>query len=307
MGEGEGRGLRRQGGARRAPREPSPSPVLCTLTIDDHTSRERREALPARPRADPDAGRRAAHRRERPPLVRHERGRRPVARQAHADVVPAAGAGRGRDEAGRRVHAASATRSRSTIVGSTPLFDPENDADPLVKILVCVKRVPITGGRIVLTDDAQEIETQHLGFTISPARGVRGRGGGADRRGGRRRGRRARRSDRPRRRSSCATAWRSAPTAGILIKTDGQEWDRAGDRGGDRRRGARRGAVRPDPVRQRVGGLRQLPGRDPRCVRARPAGRHGAEEDRRRRRTRPLRARRQAARATSTKRRFPPS
>jgi electron transfer flavoprotein beta subunit len=37
-----------------------------------------------------------------------------------------------------------------------------------VKILVCVKRVPLTGGRIVLTDDAQAIETRHLGFTISP-------------------------------------------------------------------------------------------------------------------------------------------
>jgi electron transfer flavoprotein beta subunit len=37
-----------------------------------------------------------------------------------------------------------------------------------VNILVCVKRVPITGGRIVLTDDAQAIETRHLGFTISP-------------------------------------------------------------------------------------------------------------------------------------------
>jgi electron transfer flavoprotein beta subunit len=34
--------------------------------------------------------------------------------------------------------------------------------------LVCVKRVPITGGRIVLTEDAQEIDTRHLGFTISP-------------------------------------------------------------------------------------------------------------------------------------------
>jgi electron transfer flavoprotein beta subunit len=37
-----------------------------------------------------------------------------------------------------------------------------------VKILVCVKRVPMTGGRIVLTDDAQAIDTRHLGFTISP-------------------------------------------------------------------------------------------------------------------------------------------
>jgi len=37
-----------------------------------------------------------------------------------------------------------------------------------VKILVCVKRVPITGGKIVLTDDEQEIRTLHLGFAISP-------------------------------------------------------------------------------------------------------------------------------------------
>jgi electron transfer flavoprotein beta subunit len=31
-----------------------------------------------------------------------------------------------------------------------------------------VKRVPLTGGRIVLTPDEQAIETRHLGFTISP-------------------------------------------------------------------------------------------------------------------------------------------
>jgi electron transfer flavoprotein beta subunit len=37
-----------------------------------------------------------------------------------------------------------------------------------VKIVVCVKRVPISGGRMVLTADAQAIETKHLGFTISP-------------------------------------------------------------------------------------------------------------------------------------------
>jgi electron transfer flavoprotein beta subunit len=37
-----------------------------------------------------------------------------------------------------------------------------------VRILVCVKRVPLTGGRMVLTADEQAIETRHLGFTISP-------------------------------------------------------------------------------------------------------------------------------------------
>jgi electron transfer flavoprotein beta subunit len=37
-----------------------------------------------------------------------------------------------------------------------------------MRILVCVKRVPLTGGRMVLTEDAQSLETRHLGFTISP-------------------------------------------------------------------------------------------------------------------------------------------
>jgi electron transfer flavoprotein beta subunit len=37
-----------------------------------------------------------------------------------------------------------------------------------MRILVAVKRVPITGGKMVLTDDAQALETKHLGFTISP-------------------------------------------------------------------------------------------------------------------------------------------
>jgi electron transfer flavoprotein beta subunit len=37
-----------------------------------------------------------------------------------------------------------------------------------VNILCCVKRVPMTGGRIVLSADEQAIETRHLGFTISP-------------------------------------------------------------------------------------------------------------------------------------------
>ena len=37
-----------------------------------------------------------------------------------------------------------------------------------MRVLVCLKRVPMTGGKIVLTDDGQAIETRHLGFTISP-------------------------------------------------------------------------------------------------------------------------------------------
>jgi electron transfer flavoprotein beta subunit len=37
-----------------------------------------------------------------------------------------------------------------------------------MNVLVCVKRVPLTGGKIVLTDDQRAIETRHLGFTVSP-------------------------------------------------------------------------------------------------------------------------------------------
>lgn len=37
-----------------------------------------------------------------------------------------------------------------------------------MRIAVCIKRVPITGGRIALTDDGRAIDTRHLGFTMSP-------------------------------------------------------------------------------------------------------------------------------------------
>ena len=37
-----------------------------------------------------------------------------------------------------------------------------------MNVLVCVKRVPLTGGKMVLTADERAIETRHLGFTISP-------------------------------------------------------------------------------------------------------------------------------------------
>ena len=37
-----------------------------------------------------------------------------------------------------------------------------------MNILVCIKRVPATGSKIVLTADSQDIDTRYLGFTISP-------------------------------------------------------------------------------------------------------------------------------------------
>src|SRR5437763_12920213 len=37
-----------------------------------------------------------------------------------------------------------------------------------MRVAACIKRVPITGGQILLTDDSRAINTQHLGFTMSP-------------------------------------------------------------------------------------------------------------------------------------------
>jgi len=37
-----------------------------------------------------------------------------------------------------------------------------------MNILVCIKRVPATGGKMTLTADGQDIDTRHLGWTISP-------------------------------------------------------------------------------------------------------------------------------------------
>ncbi len=38
----------------------------------------------------------------------------------------------------------------------------------MINSLVCIKRVPATGGRIPLTADGQEIDTRYLGFAVSP-------------------------------------------------------------------------------------------------------------------------------------------
>ena len=40
-----------------------------------------------------------------------------------------------------------------------------------MRILACVKRVPATGGRIVLGDDGRTIDTRFLGFVVSPHEG----------------------------------------------------------------------------------------------------------------------------------------
>ena len=161
-----------------------------------------------------------------------------------------------------------------------------------MRILCLVKRVPITGGKMVLTADEQAIETKHLGFTISPheecgveeaVRIVEAQGGevvvltlGPPEAEEQLRECMALGADRAIHLVS-AEEWDAQATAAALVDAIRM-----------RRRG--RGAVRPDRLRQRVGGRRQLPGRDPRRLRARPAGRHRSEGTDGRRRPRALRA-----------------
>ena len=125
VGQGQDARLRRQGRARHAPRVRAGRGALHADRRRPHVG-GRHEALHARPRAGALEGRRAARRCARPPLVRDERRRRPVDRQAHP--------------------ALATCRRRTRIVGeellveylgeqypvtvatndSTPVFDPDN-------------------------------------------------------------------------------------------------------------------------------------------------------------------------------------
>jgi electron transfer flavoprotein beta subunit len=93
-----------------------------------------------------------------------------------------------------------------------------------VRILVCVKRVPVTGGRMVLTEDEQAIETRHLGFTISPheecaveeaVRLVEANGGETV----------VLTLGPPEAEEQLRDAMAIGADRGILLKTDGSEWD----------------------------------------------------------------------------------
>ena len=107
-------------------REEAPAAVLCTLTVDDHTSSSGRQALHARARAGARARREAARRREGAALVRHLGRRRAVDRQAHPHELPAARASRTVGEQLQVEFLGEQYPVTVDVVGSTPIFDPEN-------------------------------------------------------------------------------------------------------------------------------------------------------------------------------------
>ena len=173
-------------------------------------------------------------------------------------------------------------RRRDAAVRPGERADPR--VSPAVNVLVCVKRVPVTGGRIVLTGDGRAIDARFLGFTISPheecgveeaVRIVEAHGGSsavltlgpdaADGAAPRRAGGGHRAGDPARDRR-------------------GRGVGRGRDRRRDRRRGARPGggrrAVRPHPLRHRGGRHRRLPGRHPGRHGPRPADRQRGQADR---------------------------
>ena len=254
-----------------------PVTILCTLTVDDHTSADgsarymlgREPVLTAD--GDPITDKRG-HRSyvtsagSAPSLGTHllmtylppeyaVEGTRLVG-GVHGRAVPVHG------RPGRR-HAAVRPRQR-----------PDQGVAGM-EVLVCVKRVPGASGRVTLTDDGRAVDARHVGWTVSPheesavecaVQAVEAQGGSATV-------------------LSVGTEdsleqMRDALAMGVGCGGAGRgRRRRLGSvrrRGRDRRRRdrapRRRAAVRPAPVRQRGRRHRGLPGRDPGGVPARAPG-----------------------------------
>ncbi len=266
-------------------RDEEPAAILCTLTVDDHTSSTGVARYPL--------GREPVLSRAGEPLV-DAKGRR--------SYVTSAGAG---PSVGKYLlmaylppeqavdgHRAPRRLLRRPLPGlgrrrrRDPGLRPRERAHPLVNVLVCVKRVPLTGGKIVLTDDAQAIATQHLGFTISPheecgveeaVRLVEANGGESV----------VLTLGPPEAEEQLRDAMALGVDRAIHLVTDEEEWDAqataAAIVGSDRGRAGGGRRVRPGLLRQRVGGRGRLPGRHPRRARARPPRRDRPQGSRRRR------------------------
>jgi electron transfer flavoprotein beta subunit len=93
-----------------------------------------------------------------------------------------------------------------------------------MRVLVCVKRVPLTGGKMVLTADEQALETRHLGFTISPHEecGVEEAVRLVERHGGEVT---VLTLGPPEAEEQIRDCLAIGANSGILLETDGEEWD----------------------------------------------------------------------------------
>ena len=162
-----------------AQREAAPQTVLCTLTVDDHTSASgvKRYMLGGEPILTRDGGTLTDGHGHHPYVT--TAGSAPsLGKHVLMAYLP--------PDAGRRSATQLAVSYMEELypvtvgsVDATPLFDPDQRADAadgsMTDVLVCVKRVPDSSGEVVLTDDAQAVDGRYAGFTISAARGVRRR------------------------------------------------------------------------------------------------------------------------------------
>ena len=148
--------------------------MLCTLTVDDHTvgsSGQLRYMLGGEPVLD--RGRLSRWwTDERGPsryVTSAARGRPPASTCSWPTCPPRMPARAARLFVEYLAEQLSGHGRRRPV--STPLFDPENDADPeltAMEVLVCVKRVPMVGGRIVLTERRAGRGHPDVGFAMSP-------------------------------------------------------------------------------------------------------------------------------------------
>ncbi len=128
-----------------AARDREPAAVLCTLEMTDHTSADGIARYPTGGNEPILTPRRRSDRRRQGPGVAGDHGRRgAVARHVPADGVPAA-------RARRRGHRAAGDVHERAVPGAggpgrqPPPLRPRRRAHEVVRILVCVKRVPAPG------------------------------------------------------------------------------------------------------------------------------------------------------------------
>ena len=179
--QGEGRGLRRQGGPPAPPRGGAGGDPVHPDRRRPHVGHAASSATcSAASRSWPATAAASSTRKGRGSYVTSAGAGPSIGKHILLAYLPPEQARRGRAAAGRVPGRAlpGDGRRRRPDAG----LRPREHEDPLVNVLVCVKRVPMTGGRIVLTPDEQAIETRHLGFTISPHEECARRGGGAPRR-----------------------------------------------------------------------------------------------------------------------------
>ena len=141
--------------------------MLCTLTVDDHTSASgvKRYMLGGEPILTRDGG-----------TLTDGHGHHPYVTTAGS--APSLGkhvllaylppdAGRRRQRARRVLHGGALPRHRRLGRRHRPVR-PAQRADPLHDdVLVCVKRVVDSSSEVVLTDDGQSVDGRFAGFTMS--------------------------------------------------------------------------------------------------------------------------------------------